>query len=70
MKFKKPTEVSAPAYTALLMEWIEALLDDERVFPVSAGVPFPQDFQAIISKIFRRLFRVYAHIYHSHFNQV
>ena len=70
VKFKKPVEVSAPAYTALLMEWIEHLLDDERVFPVAAGIPFPSDFVDTVRKIFRRLFRVYAHIYHSHFNQV
>ena len=70
MKFKKPIEVSAPAYTALLMEWIEQLLDNERVFPVTAGEPFPADFVDTIRKIFRRLFRVYAHIYHSHFNKV
>lgn len=70
MKFKKPIEVSAPAYTALLMEWIEQLLDNERVFPVAAGEPFPADFIDTVRKIFRRLFRVYAHIYHSHFNQV
>jgi len=70
VKFKKPIEVSAPAYTALLMEWIEQLLDNERVFPVAEGEPFPSDFVDTVKKIFRRLFRVYAHIYHSHFNQV
>ena len=70
VKYKKPVEVSAPAYTALLMEWIENLLDDERVFPVADGQPFPPDFVDTVRKIFRRLFRVYAHIYHSHFNQV
>jgi len=70
VKFKKPIEVSAPAYTALLMEWIEQLLDNERVFPVATGEPFPADFIDTVRKIFRRLFRVYAHIYHSHFNQV
>lgn len=52
------------------MEWIEQLLDNERVFPVAAGEPFPSDFVDTVKKIFRRLFRVYAHIYHSHFNQV
>lgn len=52
------------------MEWIEQLLDNERVFPVAEGEPFPSDFVDTVKKIFRRLFRVYAHIYHSHFNQV
>ena len=31
------------------------------------GIPFPKNFISVIKVIFKRLFRVYAHIYHSHF---
>ena len=31
------------------------------------GVSFPKNFLSVIKVIFKRLFRVYAHIYHSHF---
>jgi MOB kinase activator 1 len=34
------------------------------------GIPFPKDFKKIIKVIFKRLFRVYAHIYHSHFSHI
>lgn len=36
----------------------------------STGVPFPDNFQATIKSILRRLFRVYAHIYNHHFAQI
>ena len=34
---------------------------------LSIGVPFPKNFLAMMKTIFKRLFRVYAHIYHTHF---
>lgn len=35
-----------------------------------AGVPFPRNFQSNAKTILKRLFRVYAHIYHQHFSEV
>ena len=32
-----------------------------------SGVPFPKNFMLIAKTILKRLFRVYAHIYHQHF---
>lgn len=34
------------------------------------GVPFPKNFRETVRNIFKRLFRVYAHIYHSHFPKI
>ena len=34
------------------------------------GVEFPPDFKTVIIDIFRRLFRVYAHIYTTHFQVI
>ena len=34
------------------------------------GTAFPKNFQSIVKDIFKRLFRVYAHIYHHHFQQI
>ena len=34
------------------------------------GVPFPKNYDKIVKNIFKRMFRVYAHIYHSHFNEI
>ncbi|KAI3443564.1 hypothetical protein Pfo_000229 [Paulownia fortunei] len=67
---KKPIVVSAPKYVEYLMDWIEAQLDDESIFPQKLGVPFPPNFQDVVKTILKRLFRVYAHIYHSHFQKI
>lgn len=34
------------------------------------GVPFPRNFRDTVRTIVRRLFRVYAHIYSNHFDQI
>ncbi|KAK7843363.1 mob kinase activator-like 1a [Quercus suber] len=69
-KIKKPIEVSAPRYVELLMDWIEGQLDNESLFPQRLGSPFPPNFKDVVKTIFKRLFRVYAHIYHSHFQKI
>lgn len=37
---------------------------------IGAGVPFPKNFLVMAKTILKRLFRVYAHIYHQHFPEV
>ncbi|EDK99076.1 MOB1, Mps One Binder kinase activator-like 1B (yeast), isoform CRA_a, partial [Mus musculus] len=34
------------------------------------SVPFPKNFMSVAKTILKRLFRVYAHIYHQHFDSV
>ncbi|PON86404.1 MOB kinase activator family [Trema orientale] len=70
VQIKKPIEVSAPKYVEYLMDWIESQLDDESIFPQRLGAPFPTNFREVVKTIFKRLFRVYAHIYHSHFQKI
>ncbi|VVB17008.1 unnamed protein product [Arabis nemorensis] len=67
---KKPIAVSAPEYIEYLMNWIEYQIDDETIFPQKTGEPFPPNFEDYVKKILKRLFRVYAHIYHSHFHKI
>jgi len=69
VKIKKPIKVPACEYIELLLEWVDGQLSDERKFPVTGETPFPPDFMPMCKNIFKRLFRVYAHIYHSHFSQ-
>lgn len=45
-------------------------IDDPTVFPAQFGEPFPHNFMETVRTMFKRLFRVYAHIYHSHFKQI
>merc|ERR1712224_264937 len=49
------------------MTWVQSQLDDESLFPLKAGVPFPPKFLNATKVILKRLYRVYAHMYHSHF---
>jgi len=63
----KPMECSAPVYCGYLFRWVEKQIDDEKIFPKKQGDLFPQDFKKRVKKIAQRLFRVYAHLYHSHF---
>lgn len=70
------------------MDWIQALLDNEKIFPSRTDVPFPKHFESVVKQvgrkrkreksvfshlfcqIFKKLFRVYAHIYYSHFQKI
>jgi len=67
---KKPIPLSAPEYVKALMAWVDSQLNDETVFPVDYGNHFPKEFMKIVGTIFKRFFRVYAHIYTSHWKKV
>lgn len=69
-KYKKATRLTAPEYIDNLMAWVQDYLDDETLFPSKMGVPFPKTFTPTVKQIFKRLFRVYAHIYYTHFDKV
>merc|ERR1712176_938322 len=66
IKYKKPIKVSAPEYVDLLMTWVEDQINNEQIFPMEESNKFPKNFKTIVKTIFKRLFRVYGHIYHSH----
>jgi MOB kinase activator 1 len=82
---KKPIAATAPQYVDYLMLWVDGIINDDNVFPTGRGeqfsnfsfflnsrsdLPFPKDFLSIVKTIFKRMFRVYAHIYLSHFEQM
>lgn len=68
--YKTPTEVPARKYVELLSAWVQKQLDDPAIFPLEPGAPFPRNFREIVANIFRRLFRVYAHVFYSHHERV
>ncbi|XP_037045476.1 MOB kinase activator-like 3 [Bradysia coprophila] len=69
-QYKKPTKLPAPKYIELLMDWTEAQINNESVFPVSTDVPFPKSFVSLCRKILTRLFRVFVHVYIHHFDRI
>ncbi|KAF2663537.1 maintenance of ploidy protein MOB2 [Microthyrium microscopicum] len=68
--YKKPTKMSAPEYVEHLMGWVQSNIDNEQMFPSRIGVPFPRNFRPLILQMFKRLYRVYAHIYCHHYEIV
>ncbi|OHT00565.1 MOB kinase activator 1B [Tritrichomonas foetus] len=62
----KPVIIPACEYISNVMEWVDCLLNNEKIFPSDCSAPFPKDFKKIVKNIFKRLFRIYAHIYHHH----
>jgi len=69
-KIREPTKMSAPRYFEHLLTWVDAQLSDETFLPVQAGVPFPATFKKGMRVIYKRLFRIYAHVFHSHFKEM
>lgn len=70
VKVKKPLACSAPEYVDFLLTWVQDMMDDQNVFPQDVGKDFPKNFKAVVGDIFRRLFRIYAHIYHAHMDKI
>lgn len=66
-----PISVSAPKYVECLMRWCQDQFDDENIFPSRKDGVFPEKFpERVVIPMLRRLFRVYAHIYCHHFNEI
>jgi MOB kinase activator 1 len=66
----EPLKMSAPEYVDTLMTYIQSRIDDEATFPSKIGAPFPKQFGSVVRTIWRRLFRVYAHVYCEHFSVI
>lgn len=67
---KKPISLPACQYVENLMNWIQNFLDNDNIFPSKVGAPFPQQFPNLVRTIFKRLLRIYAHIYCHHFHEI
>lgn len=65
--FRSHPSVPCPHTTT---EWINSRLLDEKLFPTDDDTPYPASFLAEVSDIYKRLFRVFAHLYHHHYEDV
>lgn len=61
--------VNLPAcqYIEYVITWISNKLNDQSVFPTKNGGAFPPNFVKDCKNITRQMFRIFAHIYHNHF---
>ncbi|KAG0315452.1 Maintenance of ploidy protein mob2 [Dissophora globulifera] len=67
---KKSSKVPAQQYIDFVMSWIQTLINDENTFPTKDGHDFPPTFQQTVRAIFKQLIRVFAHVYHSHYDKM
>ncbi|CCJ31331.1 unnamed protein product [Pneumocystis jirovecii] len=67
---RKQIQLSAPQYIDCVLAWVNNRLSDENTFPTKAGHAFPPNFFIIVKSMYKQLFRVFAHIYYSHFDQI
>eukprot|EP01105_Mastigella_eilhardi_P005738 TRINITY_DN1740_c0_g1_i1.p1 TRINITY_DN1740_c0_g1~~TRINITY_DN1740_c0_g1_i1.p1 ORF type:complete len:151 (-),score=32.90 TRINITY_DN1740_c0_g1_i1:98-550(-) len=65
---KDSVQLSAPAYIDKLCGWVHQQLNDPAIFS-SSGV-YGKNMTPTCSKILTRLFRVYAHMYYSHWKEL
>jgi len=65
----KPVSLSAAEYIEKMMVWVEEQLDNPRLFPIDGNSSnYPKNFHSCLHGIFKKMFRGYAHAYHSHFD--
>ncbi|KAJ5070137.1 mob kinase activator-like 1 [Anaeramoeba ignava] len=67
---KKLVRITATEYIQRVLDYVASELDNENTFPPDPSKPFPKNFLEIASNIFKRIFRIFAHIYYSHFQQI
>lgn len=67
---KRPVSLPACEYIENLMNWVQGFFDNDNIFPSKIGAPFPPQFPNLVKTIFKRLFRIYAHIYCHHFHEI
>mmetsp|Transcript_14213 Transcript_14213/g.23184 ORF Transcript_14213/g.23184 Transcript_14213/m.23184 type:complete len:381 (+) Transcript_14213:137-1279(+) len=68
-KYKKPTELRASDYIDTLFAHAERKFDQWKIAE-DATSPLPKGSLREAKMIYKRLFRVYAHLFHSHFELI
>ncbi|CEP64942.1 Mob2p LALA0_S15e00870g [Lachancea lanzarotensis] len=65
-------QVSLPAgqYIDLALTWINNKVSDQTLFPTQNGFSFPPNFVQDIQRIMVQMFRIFAHMYHHHFDKI
>ena len=66
----KKIKLSAPQYIDYMASSIQNMMGDETLFPTKVGRDFPREFPQLVRRIFGQLFRLFAHIYHHHYDKI
>lgn len=66
---KQPIRLGASTYIDYTLSWISSKFDDPMLFPTRPGVPFSPNFANIVVSIYTQQFRLFAYLYHNHFEE-
>lgn len=66
---KNPVRLPSNTYIDFVLTWISNKFDDTTLFPTKQGVPFPPHFLGVLKNMYRQMFRIFAHVYHNHFDK-
>lgn len=69
-KYLKPTRVPACEYMERALRETYRTIEDPNIFPADDTQFFPRIFHPKVKEIFKRLFRQFAHLYYSHYDQI
>ncbi|OHS93373.1 Maintenance of ploidy protein mob1 [Tritrichomonas foetus] len=62
----KPITLPAHTYIEKVFEWAGRYISNSHYFPEDEKSTYANDFEIVIRNIFKKLLRVYAHIYYHH----
>ncbi|KAI8875088.1 Mob1/phocein [Backusella circina FSU 941] len=66
----KKIRLPAPEYIDYMTTHLENTLNEESIFPTKSGPDFPRDFVLTVKRMFSLMFKLFAHIYHCHYETV
>lgn len=67
---KKAVKLPAAQYVDYTLTQIQNQVEDESVFPSRHGTPYTKDMVLVCRQICKQLFRVLAHVYCAHFDEM
>lgn len=70
VSYTQATRMPAPRYVGHLLSWVDFHLADETFCPVQPGTPFPDGYMKELRGQYKMLFRIFAHLAHSHGKEI
>ena len=64
--FVEPVSIPARTYMKFCLLWTQKQLKDPMLVPSTSDASYPKDAHSTWKMVYRRLFRVYAHLYINH----
>lgn len=59
----KPKQLPIDVYIDHVVFWVNSQIENEDIFPTEEDIPFPPDFKNYLSKMYKRMFRIFAVMY-------